>query len=172
MSYHPNSLYTIRPGARSRHPNIVLQASRFVAREWLFGSESFSDWISDFYNTNKEAIPYVFATKLEKTARATIKLEEDLSSAVQDGYDPLDADPFVAYNDYVETFADITSYIRRLLPEERRDPFVVTLTRALERRTQIALEVAETRVQGGFARRVEQMRSGSNANHGVDELER
>ncbi|KDN49885.1 hypothetical protein RSAG8_01950, partial [Rhizoctonia solani AG-8 WAC10335] len=125
-----------------------------------------------YYQTNKGTLAYVFTAKLEKTIRATLAHERSLSLFVEDGCDPLYADPFYAYNGYVVAFADITAYISRLLPEEQGDPLIVTLTRALKKRTQIAFDLAEARVKDGFAKRAQQMRASSNATYRIDDVER
>ncbi|CAE6437832.1 unnamed protein product [Rhizoctonia solani] len=157
----------------SAPPRVIPTAlPRLFAPEWTYGVSSFSDWIEDCYESNKEALPYVIATKLEKTVRSTLAHEEKLSSCVEEGCDPLYANPFYAYNGYVAALADLTAYIDRLLPQEKNDPFIATLTRTFEKRRQIAHELAEARVQDGFARRIQQIRTSSNATRRFHDVER
>ncbi|KAG8690894.1 hypothetical protein FRC11_008336 [Ceratobasidium sp. 423] len=163
-------LFTVLHGPRIQ--NGVPVAPRLFAHEWMYGEESFSDWINDLYNTNKALLPYVFANKLERTARATRDHEENLCSLIEDGYDPLYDDPFLPFNGYERAFTDIITYINRLLPEERTDWFIATLTRSLEKRLRIAHEMAEVRVRDGFARRLEQLRAVSGPNGGVQTPDR
>ncbi|KAJ1308072.1 hypothetical protein OPQ81_002138 [Rhizoctonia solani] len=174
MSYFPQNLLNIPTGPRTRrpHPAPTILASGLMVREWAYGIESFSDWINYMYEANKQILPYVFANKLQRTARVTIAHEEHISSLLADGCDPLHPDPFSPYNGYVLAFADITAYISRLLPEEKDELFVATLSRMLEKRSQIALDMAEARVQNGLARRLERMRASPNANGGLNRSSR
>ncbi|KAL5634451.1 hypothetical protein ACGC1H_002491 [Rhizoctonia solani] len=171
MSSFQNHIFSVSAPPRTMHLHPTT-LPRLFTPEWSYGVHSFSDWIEDCYESNKEALPYVFATKLEKTVRSILAHEERLPSCVEDGCDPLYADPFYAYNGYVAALADITAYIDRLLPQEKNDPFIATLTRTFEKRRQIAYGLAEARVKEGFARRIQQIRTSSNATRGFNDVER